>query len=105
EAKPYPTPRSQRRSQPIAPLIAIADIEKISPKPTFFSSLLVPCVGARPAQFVLLPIFRVIIHNFTRQLFDHILAARGILAASQFRHRFCERGDDFVRIDRFRLIG
>src|SRR5580704_1469163 len=64
-----------------------------------------PGVRAGLAQLILLPVFGVIFHDAASELVDDSLTRRGILAAGQFRHRFCQRRDDLVGIDGVRHIG
>jgi hypothetical protein len=56
------------------------------------------------SQCVLLTKFGVIIGDFTRQLFKHGLSADAVETARQLRHGLGDRGHDFIRIDRFRLV-
>jgi hypothetical protein len=64
---------------------------------------LVPRIGAGRTHRFLLTKLRVVIHDFTHQLFDHILAERSIPAARQFRHGLGNGGNDLVRVERVRL--
>lgn len=48
---------------------------------------------------------RVTIHNFTHQLFDHVLTSSPILAASEFCTLYYHRSNYFVGIKRALLIG
>ena len=63
-----------------------------------------PRPGAGRAELVLLTIFGVIAHDLARQLFDHLLTPGIVQAVGQLRHRFCNRGDDFIGIDGVRLV-